>query len=226
VAAVEPLDNPVWHALSGPHQHLADRHGRAVRYRREVAPFAALPDRPGTRDWADLAALVGSGSLAVLFRDQVERPSGWQEVFRMRALQMVGAAVEGCPAGEAEELGSGDVEQARALVELTDPGPFAVRTMDMGIYLGVRHRRRLVALAGERMHLSGHHEISLVCTHPEHRCRGLGTALVLDLVARIRGRGDVPFLHVLEGNDPAIRLYAALGFEERRWVDVVGVVAP
>jgi ribosomal protein S18 acetylase RimI-like enzyme len=223
---VEPLDNPVWHSLAGPQQHLADRLGESARYHRNVAPFAALPDRPGIGEWSDLRALVGSGSLAVLFRDTLERPDGWREVLRMRAVQMVARAIEDRVAADLTELGEGDVEEVRALVELTDPGPFADRTMDMGTYLGVRRDGRLVALAGERMHLPGHREISLVCTHPDHRGHGLGSALVLGLVDRIRSRGEEPFLHVLEGNDSAIRLYSALGFEERRWVDVIGVVAP
>jgi ribosomal protein S18 acetylase RimI-like enzyme len=223
---MDPLDNPVWHALTGPHESFAERHGRAARYPRDVAPFAAVVDQPDEAAWADLATLIGSGGLAVLFRDPVERPPGWQEVFRMRALQMVAPSISHRPAVGVVELGIDDTAAARELVALTDPGPIAARTIEMGTYVGVRDGGRLVAMAGERMRVPGHHEISLVCTHPDHRNRGLGTALVLDLALRIRRRGEVPFLHVLEGNESATRLYRTLGFDERRWLDVVGLVAP
>ncbi|ONI90032.1 hypothetical protein ALI22I_14090 [Saccharothrix sp. ALI-22-I] len=41
-----PLDNPTWASLTGPHARFAERHGQAVRYQLDVAPFLAVPDRP------------------------------------------------------------------------------------------------------------------------------------------------------------------------------------
>ena len=38
------LDNPVWHALTGPQATVAEGRGAALRYRSDVAPFAGLPD--------------------------------------------------------------------------------------------------------------------------------------------------------------------------------------
>ena len=55
-----PLDNPVYAALTGPHAHLAETLGRAMRYQHDVSPFAGLPDEPTTADWADLARLAGA----------------------------------------------------------------------------------------------------------------------------------------------------------------------
>jgi hypothetical protein len=37
-----PLDNPVWHALTGPHAGVALGHGAARHYPRDMAPFSAL----------------------------------------------------------------------------------------------------------------------------------------------------------------------------------------
>jgi ribosomal protein S18 acetylase RimI-like enzyme len=255
---VHPLDNPVWHALRGPQAAVAERNGRALRYRTDRAPFAAVDDEPTAGDWEDLGALVGVGSMAVLFRNRVPARSGWTEVFRLPTDQLVApSSVAGERAAAAVELGADVVEQAPDVVELgveavektreaveqapdvvelgaddhaevrrlvasTDPGPFARRTLELGTYLGIRAGGELVALAGERMRLRGHTEISLVCTHPDHRGRGLAARLVADLVSRIRARDEVPFLHVVEGN-PALGLYLAMGFEIRRRVEVVGL---
>jgi ribosomal protein S18 acetylase RimI-like enzyme len=224
---VEPLDNPVWHALTGPHQHLAERHGDAIRYEVEVAPFAALPDEPDDAAWAALRELIGSGGYAVLFRDRVDPPEGWEAVVRFPALQMVappslGAVGDERP-GAIENLSSRDVADMLALVERTQPGPFFERTIDLGGYVGVRHEGRLVAMAGERFRLAGHTEISAVCTDDDQRGRGLARALVRHVAGAIRGRADGPFLHVLISNVAAIRVYEALGFTVRREMDAVVV---
>ena len=49
------------------------------------------------------------------------------------------------------------------LVELTKPGPFADRTMELGDFFGIRVGGALVAMAGERMKADGTTEISAVC---------------------------------------------------------------
>src|SRR4029077_5363570 len=111
-----------------------------------------------------------------------------------------------------DQLTPADVPAMLDLVARTQPGPFARRTIELGTYLGVREGGALVAMAGERMHLDGHSEISAVCTDPSQRRRGLARDLVLTLARRIRARGERPFLHVAADNVNAIRLYEALGF--------------
>jgi predicted GNAT family acetyltransferase len=59
-----------------------------------------------------------------------------------------------------------------ALAQLTRPGPFGPRTIELGEYFGAVEDGRLVAMAGERMAASGLREISGVCTHPDHQGRG------------------------------------------------------
>jgi ribosomal protein S18 acetylase RimI-like enzyme len=46
---------------------------------------------------------------------------------------------------------------------------------------------------------------------PSHRRRGLGTAILADLVAEATATGKVASIHV-ERNNPALRLYERLGF--------------
>ncbi len=60
------------------------------------------------------------------------------------------------------QLGIGDVNEMLDLVQKTKPGPFGKRTCEMGAYIGIRDQGRLIAMAGERMRLDGHVEISAV----------------------------------------------------------------
>jgi len=221
-----PLDNPAWHALQGPHRALGTVVSGAARYLPDVTPFAALPDDPQAADWQALRSLVGPTGVAVLFRDQVRTPTGWQELFRMPTVQMIGPAAEQGGSARAEPLGVADVDEMLALVGRTRPGPFGRRTIELGSYLGIRERGALVAMAGERMRVPGHTEISAVCTDDVQRGRGLASELMRVLVAAIVARGDVPFLHAVAENVGAIRLYETLGFSTRRLVEAVGLRPP
>src|SRR5439155_9102143 len=98
----------------------------------------------------------------------------------------------------------------------TEPGPFLARTVELGDYLGIRHDRKLVAMAGERFRVDGWTEISAVCTHPQYRGRGLASQLIGALAAGIERRSERVFLHVLSNNTGAIRLYEELGFRVRQ----------
>src|SRR3954467_7674283 len=42
LASVHPLDCVVWSSLTGPHAHLAEGSGSALRYPADVSPFATL----------------------------------------------------------------------------------------------------------------------------------------------------------------------------------------
>src|SRR5438132_12746367 len=68
IADVEPLDNPVWHALTGNHSRFADGDGRARRYKHDVAPFAALPAHTDAQAWGSLATPTGTAGTLVDIR--------------------------------------------------------------------------------------------------------------------------------------------------------------
>jgi predicted GNAT family acetyltransferase len=123
-------------------------------------------------------------------------------------------------------LGPADAGEMLALVELTQPGPFRVRTVELGAYFGVFDSGELVAMAGERFRLPGFCEISAVCTRPDHRGRGLAAGLTARVAEGIQARGELPFLHHSADNDPARRVYEALGFEFRREISIAVVGAP
>ncbi|MFJ2812781.1 GNAT family N-acetyltransferase [Streptomyces sp. NPDC087294] len=208
------LDNPAWAALTGPHAHLAERVGRAVRYPVDVAGFHALADQDDPGAWADLAALVGPGGTAAL-RGVSSAPPGWEIVRSGNGVQLVDTSLRAAADPRAVRLGPADVPEILDLVARTEPGPYLPRTVEMGTYLGIRHHGRLVALAGERLHPPGWTEISAVCTDPAHRGQGLATRLVRAVAAGIRARGEQPFLHAAATNTQAIRLYESIGFTLR-----------
>lgn len=225
-ATAHPLDDATRLSLTGPHAHFAERRGDVLRYPPDVASFAALPPDPAESDWADVAALAGPGGQVAYTGDGVLPPDGWEVVARGPGVQMVDDGVAAAPDPEAVRLTAADVPEMLALVGLTSPGPFLPRTVELGVYLGIRRRGELVAMAGERLHPPGWTEISAVCTHPAHRGQGLATRLVLAVAAGIRARGETPFLHAAASNTNAISLYERLGFRLRRTTTFQFVRAP
>ncbi|MEU8775677.1 GNAT family N-acetyltransferase [Streptomyces sp. NPDC048606] len=219
------LDNPVWAALSGPHRAFAQSVGRAARYLPDANPFAAVADPRDPRAWADLAELTGPGR-EVWLTGLPTPPPGWRTLRTIPGVQLDGRAVRAEADPEAVRLGAADVPEMLELVALTAPGPFLPRTVELGTYLGIRHEGRLVAMAGERMRPTGWTEISAVCTHPDHRGRGLAQRLVRAVAAGVRERGDLPFLHAAADNTNAVRLYGAMGFALRREPVFIGLLTP
>ena len=222
-----PLDRPTWSALTGPHARFAERHGRALRYPPAVSPFLGLPAGADAETWADAAALVGPGGTVVLLDGSPgPAPDGWATVDVMPCLQLEGSSVTGADDGGVVPLTAADTDDMVDLATRTRPGPFSARTPELGAYLWVRRDGRLVAMAGERLHPPGWTEVSAVCTDPSARGEGLAARLVLAVAAGIVARGELPFLHVLEANAGAVRVYQRLGFRTRRRVDVPVLRAP
>ncbi|NHC46821.1 GNAT family N-acetyltransferase [Motilibacter sp. K478] len=224
--ATAVLDDPVGASLRGRHAHLARGRGRVAAYVPEVATFVAVPPDPRPGDWADLAGLLGGGGLADLFSCPATPPAGWAPEFAVPGVQMVAAPGSfdrsAADADGIAELGPADVPDMLELVGRTRPGPFWPRTVELGGYLGVRDRGRLVAMCGERLRPPGWAEISAVCTAPEARGRGLAARLVSEAASRVVARGERPFLHVAGDNTGAVTLYRRLGFRTRREVTFRG----
>lgn len=225
-----PLDNPVWHTLTGPHAHLAEGadvgQGLARRYRCDISVFAALADPHDPRAWADLAAIVGPGGEALITGDDTPVPEGWYAPGGPGRQLVATDRVDAVLDPEVVVLGTADVEDMVDLVSRTKPGPFRHGTPLMGTYLGIRRGGRLAAMAGERMHPEGWTEVSAVATDPEFRRQGLAGRLVRSVVAGVWARGEQAFLHAAADNTGAISVYRALGFEERRVMTFRGVRAP
>ncbi|MFI5496388.1 GNAT family N-acetyltransferase [Actinoplanes sp. NPDC051859] len=222
------LDDPVGQSLNGQHAHLARRVGNACTYLSGVATFAAIPAEPSAADWHDLAQLLGSGQFADLFSAPASPPANWEPVFTLAGFQLIYADEPTQVSGDVkvQKLGPNDVPDLLTLTELTRPGPFWPRTIEMGTCHGVRDNGTLVAMAGERLRPPGWSEISTVCTAPQYRGQGLGAAVVRAAVHQIVARGERPFLHVAATNVGAIRLYEQLGFVVRKPVRFHGYLVP
>jgi ribosomal protein S18 acetylase RimI-like enzyme len=233
---MHPLDNVIWQALTTRDAQFAESFDEARRFVREVGPLGAFRQH-GQRGYASLAGLVGSGGTVGLFLDQPyenephELCSGWTFVAGALLLQMVaddGIVLPARPRSGRErsapepltpdllELGRPDSPEMIELTALTKPGPFSTRTHELGAYLGIRREGKLVAMAGERLKVPGHTEVSAVCTHPEHTGHGYAAILMMEVMGRIRERGETPFLHVRQDNERAIEIYKRLGFRERK----------
>jgi predicted GNAT family acetyltransferase len=212
-----PLDNPIWNALNTEQSHLAVGDGVARVFHPDVSVLSGVRE-PGPDAWHSLAGLAGTRTLGNFMAAESRETPGFEQVLSAPLLQMehTGAVPRLSNPPEVLTLAVSDVPEMSALVELTKPGPFSPRTIEMGAYLGIRDRGKLVAMAGERLHLPGYVEVSAVCTHPESTGKGYAAALMSVLVARIHSRGETPFLHVRPDNARAIALYRRLGFADRR----------
>jgi ribosomal protein S18 acetylase RimI-like enzyme len=211
-----PLDNAVWSALSTCHAALSEGGALARRYQRGFAPFGAVAV-PTPQAFAALASGMAAGDDVRLFARHAVEPGPFFDVTGHKDLvQMIGP-VAGVVADPRRFVVLGDADRAQMhdLVERTEPGPFGPRSPELGRFLGFKAEGRMVAMAGERMHLTGHVEISAVCTDPAWRGRGLARDLMLLVGQAIQARGETPFLHVAADNLGAIALYERMGFARR-----------
>ena len=91
------FSNPVWHALRGPHRHLAIVEGSACRYPADVSPFAAIA-APTDRALDELRMLLAPEE-SVWIVDYGRTVTGLKVVDALDCVQMVlPADVEPAPA--------------------------------------------------------------------------------------------------------------------------------
>jgi ribosomal protein S18 acetylase RimI-like enzyme len=222
MAASHLLDRPIRTALTTRQQGIAEIRGSARRYPADVAPFADVEDL-SMEGFKALHALMRAGEPAVFFTPEPLPALPPQLEIAMAATgeQMIGmpAEVQGS-LPDIVRLGDGDVPAMRALVELTRPGPFGLRTHTLGAFFGIKIDGRLAAMTGERMAPGPYTEMTAVCVHPDFRGRGLAQALLALVARRIAARGEIPFLHVFSDNASAIALYKRQGMTIRRRLHV------
>jgi ribosomal protein S18 acetylase RimI-like enzyme len=220
------LDNITWHTLAGPHARYAEGTHNVRRYAQGFSPIVgfANPEQP---DFGALAHFCDPGEHFYCEGWAGAAPAGWQIDEESTMFKMIWEAEMPAidEAQEAVALGPEYATQALELASLTRPGPFGPRTIELGDYFGFFEGRRLVAMAGERMHAGTLREISGVCTHPDYQGRGLAKRLMLKLVRRQLQRGETSFLHVMHENSGARRLYERMGFRNYRET-VVRVISP
>ena len=223
---LELLDNITWHSLAGPHERFSAGTRTARRYARGFSPILGFAD-PVRPDFDALRTHCEPGESFYTDGWSGAAPGDWAIKVESTMFKMVwdAPAPVDDPAADSVRLDGSHAAQAMALADLTHPGPFALRTLELGEYFGYLEDGRLVAMAGERMRGGSLHEISGVCTHPDEQGRGLARRLMLKLVRRQMQRGETPFLHVMRDNARARELYRRMGFRDYR-ESVVRVIEP
>lgn len=210
--------NPVLTALTTTHAHLALTQGEAFRYHPDVSPFAALtvPTMSALNDLRDLLARDERIWVTAISDLDLTR-AGLTIVQELPCHQMLlsEAARLREPDSAIVSLTCTDATEMVALTDIAFPGFFRLRTCEMGQYFGIRDSgtNELIVMAGERLTFPGYSEISGICTHPDHRGRGLAAALTWQVIRHQREQGITSWLHVSASNERAVRLYRNLGFE-------------
>jgi ribosomal protein S18 acetylase RimI-like enzyme len=194
-----------------------------MRYPGDVAPFVAIdPTAPGTAE--DLAGLIAAGESVCFVGPAPTLPSGWNVDGPVPIAQMIcRARIARVDGPDIVELSLTQVPDMLALTALVYPHYFRPRTIAMGRYLGIYVGGALAAMAGERMGMDDHQEISAVCTHPDFTGRGYAQRLVAELNNDALKSGRIPFLHVSHQNTRAKALYERLGYVHRTDVPLLSV---
>jgi len=212
------LDNPAWNALISGNKNLSYGNDEVKYFDREVSPFVAMKEI--SEDHFKILHELLPHSIPVLFisPERMEFPNFWSVRRLIKGIQMIyeGDILKEISYDNIIPLKTEDVPQMISLTKLTDPGPFGLRTIEFGHYHGIFDRDRLVAMAGQRLHVYNYTEVSAVCTHPDHTGKGYARQLLKHQIKRMQSEGNVPYLHVRSDNDRAIKVYADLGFKTRR----------
>lgn len=211
------LDNPIYNALISAHSIFSWGTDDVKYYLEDVASFAGLKDNSKS-DFDTLYESSPEESLFIVFTpDPISIPEQWRIVTQIDMFQMIYESKE-VPEGayiDFRDLDASDVGEMTALVELTKPGPFKSRTIELGNYTGVFSGKDLIAMAGHRFNPTPFTEISAVCTHPDYFGKGYAYELIREQIRRILAKSETPFLHVRNDNHGAVKLYKKLGFDIR-----------
>jgi ribosomal protein S18 acetylase RimI-like enzyme len=230
----DPLPDPVRHALNSVHAHFAIGHAPARRYPPEVAPFAVIDDM-SEPTLTRLQELLTPGELVYIFNEPPAQMDGLSVGPPLHTFQMLGPEVGAVTETREGEISpilmtSDDAGEMFELITLAFPGFYQPRTYEMGTYYGIRVDGKLVAMAGERLCMTGYREISGVCTHPGYVGKGYARTLMIRLMGDHADAGVKSFLHVGKANTRAVAIYERMGFRVLRsialWPISRGQVAP
>ncbi len=203
----------VWHSLSGPQMKYSVGTDNVRRYAKGFSPIVGFANLEHP-NFDGLARFCEFGEHFYCQGWPGGIPSGWNMEAESTMFKMVweGPMPSAEEAPEAVPLGPEYASQALELATLTRPGPFGIRTIELGEYFGFFEGDRLIAMAGERLCAGPFHEISGVCTHPDFQGRGFARRLMMKLIFRQLQRNKTPLLHVMHDNTNARQLYERMGF--------------
>lgn len=120
-------------------------------------------------------------------------------------------------AGEVRRLEPRDVQRVNRLYSLEDgPTFYRAKHLKEGVYYGVFLEGELVAIAGTHAvsPTEGIAIVGNVFTHPKHRNRGLATVATSAVTETLLASCPYVLLTVESSNQPALRVYQRLGYQE------------
>ncbi|THU38171.1 GNAT family N-acetyltransferase [Niastella caeni] len=213
------LDNPAWWALTGVQQQFAVGTAHVKRYKRGILPFAVY--EPGYEESIQsLNEWFQPGETFFLIGVLPPLPAGYTVIKELPCVQMVLNKEVELPAAAIPitQLTASHSNDMFNLIDKVQPGYYEKETWQLGNYYGIWQHDQLVAIAGERMRIDNLTEISAICTDPAFTGRKYAQYLIAHLCNTNLQAGNIPFLHVLQTNERAIRLYEYLGFTTRRMI--------
>lgn len=213
------LDNPAWYSLHEIHHNFAIEYKGIKFYNPKYCPFGGSIDKDiatkGISEYSNLADSFFVIGEKPLLGDTVnlKRNLICNQMLLKKQIELE----------LKEEIISLQNESQREdlfnLVSLVQPGYFKNKTADLGKYFGIYKDDKLVAVSGERMQMNDFTEISAIVTHPNHTGNGYAKQLIKYTTDQVFQEKKTPYLHVVESNVHAIRLYEKLGFTTRRKIN-------
>ena len=217
------LDNPVWFSLCETHHTFAIDYSNIKFYHPDYCLFGGLKTTENISTGIDDYSALTDNFFIV-----GEKPELSQNLKLKSELVCLQMVIENkITVGPGESITELTLEHADVLyqlVNLVQPGYFRKRTSALGNYFGIFKAGTLVAVTGERMKMTNFVEISAIVTHPDHTGNGYARQLIAKTVNNIIDLDRTPYLHVVESNTRAIRLYEQLGFYTRRKISFWNIV--
>ncbi|MFV5693144.1 GNAT family N-acetyltransferase [Flavobacterium sp. LT1R49] len=209
------LDNPVWFSLSEMHQSFAVDYGGVKFYHPDYCPFGGFVKGNAIAISIDEYSAMVDNFFIVGEKPELSNLLKLNKEFiclQMIVYNPIDIAIN----DPIIKLTGEHIDALYELVNFVQPGYFKRKTALLGNYYGILKNDELVAVTGERMQMNDFIEVSAVVTHPNHSGKGYAKQLVAHAVNEIFKQNKTPYLHVIEDNMGAIRLYEKLGFTIRR----------
>lgn len=209
------LDNPVWNSLSETHASFAIDYGATKFYNPEYCSFGGFTEPESISNAANQYSQLTENFFVV--GEKPELPHSLKIAKELVCLQMViDKKIDQPITTEIIKLTEKHNAELCDLVNLVQPGYFKTKTPSLGDYYGIFKDNQLIAITGERMKMDAFTEVSAIITHPDHTGKGYAKQLITHCVNTIFSQNKTPYLHVVESNIGAIKLYEKLGFVTRR----------
>ena len=213
------LDNPVWNSLIELDERYSMEFNGLKFYNPEYCPFAALIQKNNATE-----VILETPNVTNNFYVFGEKPligNGLTIIQKLCCNQML--LEKHIDIKTKDHIVELESKQQKSdllnLIKSVLPTMFKNKSSEMGKYYGIYKEEKLIAVAGERMKMNEFTEISSVVTHPKHTGNGHAKQLLKYLTDQIFNENKTPYLHAIESNLNAIKLYEKLGFRTRRKID-------